>query len=342
MNRPVVKGYKHISEIGDMAIKKIIRFRNGEERPLITSLQKLNTKIGGFLFGEQWTIVAPSGTGKTGFVIWLIEQLIDTILNPVYKGKVLVLFNTFEMPAVSIYLRSLSKGTGLITHDLLSYNQRITDEQLELIYALKTRFDDLPIYYRQSPFSVRDLVENTKQVQGSNSDYYLINVIDHTLLLTKKNEATILDMQGSLANEMMLVKNDIQSLNILLSQVNGNIETSVDRDKIGQHLLQKTDIFGSSQIYNASDGILTLQRPGMYGLKTFGKDKIDTGLTSLSKGDDDLMVINTLKHREGNIGPIAIRHNIKNYQFFDERPNGTPSSGKTKIGGLDLSELNDD
>lgn len=339
-----VPGYAHIKDVGEMAFEDIEDFRSGNKRPLQTSLKKLRDKIGGMMFGEQWSIVMPSGTGKTAFATWMGEEYINPILNPAYAGKIGLLVDSYEMPAKKVFTRSLASKSNLTTQQILSYYERLQDEQLEFLKTIKAKLGTLPIFYRQTPMHVSEWRENKKKIFALNPDKYFVGIFDHTRLIGKKNEKSELELLTNLVTEGLYLTNEFDYLQIFLSQVNGNIETSVDRNELGKHLLQKTDIFGNSALFQTCDGVITGQRPGMYGLSKWGPKgkEIDTGLTSMSKGDDDLMILNILKNREGNIGPIAIRHNIKNYQFFDERKGERNVSSKTKIDLTALNDLDDD
>lgn len=316
---PKIDGYKHISEITDGVIRKIVDFRDGKVRPLVTSSVKLNNKIGGLLFGEQIAIVAQSGVGKTGFLIWLLEELCNPVLNPVYEDKMLILFDTFEMQAEEVIMRSLANKMSSKVQDLLSYYEKIKDEKLEAAREVKARIDQLPIYYRQTAQGANEWLEHKKQLYGKLTDYYLCNAVDHTRMLLPENEASERERLDRLCLNGVWLKNNFNMLNIFLSQVNSNIETSTDREKLGKMLLQRTDVFGSSSLFQTCNQVFTLQRPGMFDLKEWNGH--NTGLTKMLAGDDTLLVFQALKAREGNIGVVALRHKMQYYQIFDELPN---------------------
>jgi replicative DNA helicase len=106
----------------------------------------------------------------------------------------------------------------------------------------------------------------------------------------------------------------------MLSQMNRNIENSAkNRLDIGKQLPVASDLFGSDSIFQASEFVLALHRPGSYGLTQFpmGDVNFSTGLSRIGAGDDDLMVEVVLKNRNGSIATILLNHNLAHNDFTD-------------------------
>lgn len=314
MNVPS-KLYTPANEIAEQTYKRITDFNEGKQRPLVTSSRVYNEQMGGHIWGEQVGIVAQSGVGKTGFAIWLAEELVNATLNPLYKGKVILLYDSYEMTNVNMFLRSIAKSANLTTRELLAYGQRLKEEQLQAIREINARLGSLPIFYTDRPRTVKKWVEEKRHIQALNPEYYIINVTDHTRLFTSNKEPSERERMDDAMIEGKTLKNEFGMLNIFLSQVNNNIETSTDRKALGENLLVRSDIFGSSSLFQTCESVLTLQRPGMFDLSKWRG--VSTGLSKKMAGDDNLLVCQALKAREGNLGVFLMKHNIKYYQFGD-------------------------
>ena len=76
-------------------------------------------------------------------------------------------------------------------------------------------------------------------------------------------------------------------------------------------------LFGSDAVFQGSDIVMALHRPGYYGLRNFSNNgqRIATGLTDDPDSTDNLMIECILKQRDGWTGNILIEHDLKYNDF---------------------------
>src|SRR5688500_8633446 len=134
--------FQPISSAVDEALQNVIDIKEGRKVPLRTSWRVVNSQIGGLFAGDEIVVAARTGTGKSAFVNLMIKGLFD--VNP--TQKILCLYWTFEMRPWRQVMRLYSHEMSMTVHDLLSYEERLSDEKVERMKLLKTQLCDYPIY----------------------------------------------------------------------------------------------------------------------------------------------------------------------------------------------------
>lgn len=324
----VIEGYKHISTVADTAIQKMKDVRSGLVKPLFTSSQKETDKIGGFYFSDQVVIAARPGTGKTARLIQLMSDFVNWNLNPHYKDKIILLYDSLEMADWRNILRMVSRKAEIEVKALLDHAKKLEEDRFNTLLAIAATFKGMPIYINTMPRTVGQWVESKKQIQGKFPDKRIINFYDHTRLILKGEESKEEERLTGLMFGGVYLKNNFDMMNFFLSQMNRNIETGVSREKIGTMAPVASDIFGSDAVYQSADVVIALHRPGIYGIETF--EDFPTGISKADPNQpDDLLVECILKQREGWTGNLYMRHNlainkIEDYPFMqnlNSRPN---------------------
>jgi replicative DNA helicase len=309
-------GYKHISVVAEIAKQKMIKIRSGEIKPLFTSLQKERDKIGGYYPGDQIVVAGRTGTGKSAKMLHDLLDFVSKSVNPYYYDKVIILFDSWEMPDWRNMLRLMSRKGTIEAKDLLDYQQRITQERFDMLLALADKFKGLPIYISTYPTTVLKWEENKKQIQGKFPSYTIVNVFDHSRLALKGTESKEEELITNLMVAGMRLKNNQEMINFFLSQMNRNIETNVSREKMGTYTPVASDIFGSDAVFQCADIVYALHRPGIYKVEEF--EGIPTGYDPENPDqNDNLMVECVLKQRDGWTGNLTLKHNLAHNQFID-------------------------
>lgn len=304
-----IDGYDHISNVVDTTNRKLQEFRNGEINPIKTSSLKEQDKIGGILPGEQITIAGRTGMGKSAFILRWMEDFVNYDLNPDTANNTIILFDSWEMLPWRHMLRLYSNATELNVKTILDYKREMQEEAFQRILNLKHRFYNLPVYFRHISEGVEKWVENKKRIRDKNPEAIIINIVDHTRLVMQTNERSEQELIHNFMVKGMKLKLEEDMVNIFLSQMNRNIESNAsNRDSIGKNLPIASDIFGADSVYQCSDLVVALHRPGMYGLKEW--DGIPTGITDDANSQDHLFIEVVLKQRDGWTGNLIRRHNL--------------------------------
>lgn len=312
-----VEGYKHISNVSKIALERINKIRNGELVPILTSSKKENEKLGGMYSGEKIVIAARTGVGKTAYVIDRIDDYTNWQINPHWENKVIILFDSLEMADWRLVLRMISKQEQNTVQSLIDYNNKMSQERFNIVNAISEKFASKPIYISNVSNGIPKWKADKLAKSQKYPNHQIINILDHTRLITKTNERSEEELITSLMNAAIDISNQTGQIFIFLSQMNRNIESnSGDRSKIGLNTPIASDIFGSDGLYQGADTVIALHRPGMYNLEEF--QGVQTGYNaSYPDADDYLMVECILKQRDGWVGNLLMEHNLAHNKIFD-------------------------
>lgn len=311
-----IEGYTHISTSVSKAKMMMDKVRSGELKPLFSSLRKETDKIGGYFPSDFVTIAARTGCGKTAKILHDVMDFCDANLNPTYVDNIIVLYDSYEMSDWRGVMRLISRQGEIEAKALLDYNKRLSEERVLALKLIADKFAHLPIYISTRPLSPAAWEESKKQIQGRFPKKRIINIYDHTRLAVKTTESKEEELISNLMFRGVYLKNNMDMFMFFISQMNRNIETAMSRDKLGTHTPISSDIFGSDAVFQCSDVVYALHRPGMYGVERF--DNIPTGIDKNNPDkSDDLLVECVLKQREGWTGNLLLRHNLALNQITD-------------------------
>jgi replicative DNA helicase len=302
-------GYVPISKSVLKAQEMMDKVREGKLVPLQTSLQRERDNIGGYYPSEQIVVAGRTGSGKSAKVFHDMLDFADPIINPTYAQDLLILLDSFEMPDWRVILRLASRKGEIAVKGLLDYQQRLTQERYDFLKNVMNRFSDLPIMITSKPQTVTEWIETKKQIQGKYPKRRIMNIFDHTRLGKKADEKREEELITGYMVGGVHLKNEFEMWNMFLSQMNRNIETATNRERLGQNLPIASDIFGSDAVFQCADVVLALHRPGLYGLSDW--EGIPTGIdTKNPEKPDTLLIECVLKQREGWTGNILLKHDL--------------------------------
>jgi replicative DNA helicase len=311
-----VRGLKYIGI--ESAAKDIITYmnkrRNGLALSLKTPWKKLNEAcMGGIEWQTITTIAGMSGSGKSSIINELETGLFD--LNPNEDFSVLN-FN-FEMLAMKIIGRKLSKELGMTTIELYSgqENKTLSDEDFNRALAIaKDKISKYDIHYVDTPGNVEQIKKTILSFclkRGNNSiesNHGTIITLDHALLVSGKSG----DIERRILFDLMVMMNDLKkSLKvsfILLSQLNRSIELPERLTNSDLHYPKKADIFGADSMYQFSDVVLVSHNPKQLGIRYYGPEKLST---------DEKIFWHFLKIREGMPFIALMKDNLKHNEILD-------------------------
>jgi replicative DNA helicase len=316
-------GYESIGDSFRKAKVIIDKYKSGELVPLKTSIKAETDILYGLLPDDQVILAGRSGSGKTSRAIAMIDDFFSTEYNPVLADKVVVIFDSWEISTWRTSLKLFSRGIKQTARELLDFDVPMTtklDSDLKDIY-LKYK-DNTRFHLKETSDNIQTWVDNKIAIAElfPFGEYQVVNIIDHPLLTKRKGS----ESDTSLLNEFMSAsvqqRKQLHQVNIFLSQMNRNIETSSSsRNTVGNTLPQASDLSSADSLFQASDIVLALHRPASYGLTEFklGDRVFHTGLKSLGGIDDNLLVEVVLKNRNGDTGIVLMHHDIKYNQFRD-------------------------
>lgn len=328
-NKPSMNGYEHISQVVDDTNKRLDDIREGRIVPIKTGSKKETEAIGGFFPTDQFVIAARTGMGKTAYMLNIVGDFVNNEINPYYHDKVMILYDSWEMPNWRNMLRLYSRKAKKTVKEMLDYEKAMSEEHFQGLLTLSTEFKKFPIYMRNMSQSIDEWYDNKCYIQQANPDKFIINIVDHSRLVTKTNEKSEEELITNFMKRGMRLKLEQNQFNIFLSQMNRSIETSGKREDMGVATPVSSDIFGSDGVFQCADVVLALHRPGYYGLTEW--NGVATGKRiDNPKANDNLMIECLLKQRDGFTGNILRYHDLAHNEFYDELPTHLGGFGTTQ------------
>ena len=272
----------------------------GKRQVYPTSWPRLNRNLmGGLQPGKMYVIAGRPGVGKSAFSNQLIFDILD--VNKTKQNDLIVIYWSFEMPGEQQILRAGSKDTKLQTFDLLSVEQTLSAESFERYKQAVQKYKEYPMYFCSIPQDMAIIKKVNEEMFLRHPSKTVINLIDHSRLVLGR-EDTELQKLNMVSKSCMWMQAKMQSITILLSQLNRNIEQEYRAKQQYQPLL--TDLFGGDSIGQDSHVVMMLQRP--YDLY---------GITDSYCGQDPvgLLACHVEKNRDGLLGMIPFQTDLSTF-----------------------------
>ena len=290
----------HISKTVEKSIRDVHDGMVGKRRVYPTSWPRLNRNLmGGLQPGKMYVIAGRPGVGKSAFSNQLIFDILD--VNKETNNDLIVIYWSFEMPGEQQILRAGSKDTKLQTFDLLSVESTLSEEAFDRYKQAVQKYKDYPMYFCSIPQDMNIIKKVNEEMFLRHPSKTVINLIDHSRLVLGK-EDTELQKLNTVSKSCMWMQAKMQSITILLSQLNRNIEQEYRAKQQYQPLL--TDLFGGDSIGQDSHVVMMLQRP--YDLY---------GITDSYCGQDPvgLLACHVEKNRDGLLGMIPFQTDLSTF-----------------------------
>lgn len=290
----------HISKTVEKSIRDVHDGMVGKRRVYPTSWPRLNRNLmGGLQPGKMYVIAGRPGVGKSAFSNQLIFDILD--VNKEANNDLIVIYWSFEMPGEQQILRAGSKDTKLQTFDLLSVEDTLSEEAFDRYKQAVQKYKDYPMYFCSIPQDMGIIKKVNEEMFLRYPSKTVINLIDHSRLVLGK-EDTELQKLNTVSKSCMWMQAKMQSITILLSQLNRNIEQEYRAKQQYQPLL--TDLFGGDSIGQDSHVVMMLQRP--YDLY---------GITDSYCGQDPvgLLACHVEKNRDGLLGMIPFQTDLSTF-----------------------------
>lgn len=299
MEKLSISGLEHISDVVDETNRIIEAYKTGAMKPFKTFSNKLNDKITGIYKGDQIVIAARSGVGKSAFCTILIKDL------AVKYPELVFIYWSFEMKSWQNIARIYSSEMRVPVKDLLSANKQLEEETYIALINAGNELKGIPMYFRDIPVNYKQWEQKVEEVQLLFPGKTIVNVVDHTRLLTSANEKTEEEKITNLMIAGVRLKNKLECVNVFLSQLNRKIEDG-ERANVGTTGILPSYIFGADSVMQCATLVIGLHRPEQYDLSRY--KSLDT---------KNLMIAQLLKQREGELCEIALYHDLAINRIYD-------------------------
>tara|TARA_R110002073_G_scaffold6209_2_gene37268 strand:- start:947 stop:1903 length:957 start_codon:yes stop_codon:yes gene_type:complete len=295
---------RHISKEVERSIQHVSDGMNGRRNVLPTKWDRLNKNLmGGLQPGKMYVVAGRPGVGKSAFS----NQLIFDLLDKNAQKEIIVVYWSFEMPGDQQILRAGSKDTKLQTFELLSVEQKLSQDKFQRYINETQKYKQYPIYFCSIPQNMDMMKKVNEQIFLKHPRKTIVNLIDHSRLVSGR-EDTELQRLNTLSKGCMWMQSKMQSVTILLSQLNRNIEQEHRAKNQYQPLL--TDLFGGDSIGQDAHVVMMLQRPyDLYNIteKYCGEDPVG------------LLAVHIEKNRDGLLGMIPFQTDLSTFTINERK-----------------------
>jgi replicative DNA helicase len=297
-------GFKSIKSAVLTSLNHIKTGMMGNRNVYPTKWKRLNRNLlGGLQPGKMYVVAGRPGVGKSAFS----NQLIFDMLDASPTKQVIVLYWTFEMPGYQQILRAGSKGANKQVLELLSVEQKLSDEAFKKYRDEVIKYNDYPIYFNNIPRTMEFIQNANIEICNKRPDHTVVNVFDHSRLVLG-NATTELQRLNTVSKGCMWMQSKMGVINILLSQLNRNIEQEHRAKAQYQPLL--TDLFGGDSIGQDAHVVMMLQRPhDLYGIT-------DSYCNEDPKG---LLAVHIEKNRDGLLGMIPYEAEMSTFTINERK-----------------------
>ncbi len=298
------KGFKTIAQSVTTSLNEVKTAMLGKRRIYPTKWTRLNKNLlGGLQPGKMYVIAGRPGVGKSAFS----NQMIFDVLDNNEDKDLLVLYWSFEMPGYQQILRAGSKDVQKQVSELLSVEDKLSNEDYEKYKEKVVKYTKYPMYFNNVPRNMDFIKETNVLVTNKKPEYTIINVFDHSRLVLSDREQELQKL-NEISKGCMWLQAKMGTINILLSQLNRNIEQEHRAKAQYQPLL--TDLFGGDSIGQDAHVVMMLQRPNdLYGI------------TDLYCNEDPigLLAAHVEKNRDGLLGMIAFEAEMSTFTINERK-----------------------
>lgn len=297
------KGAKSMNEIirnsFDSLLKRRENYQNGTISGILTGVDRLDKKIGGFQPGQLVIIAARPAMGKTSFAVQIMKKAARQNFN--------VLMYSLEMMDEQIADKIIIADTGV---DSERYrNGNLDESELIAIHNKLGEFASLPIEIDDKAGNSIQYIQAQATIKKHQNQCDVI-FIDYVGLVGN-NERTGNREQyiATISKKCKEMAKQLDVPVILLAQLNRDVEKT--RDKMPS----LSDLRESGSIEQDADIVIAMMRPEYYNL-TFN-DLDGYGLDSITPTLQGITLFNVLKYRFGGTGIVVARNNEAINTFVD-------------------------
>ncbi|MDK2584525.1 DnaB-like helicase C-terminal domain-containing protein [Romboutsia sedimentorum] len=238
----------------EIASKTLDYLENDTEIGFKFGIEILDDIIGGLYKGELTTIAARSGVGKTALALQIM-------LNAVSQNK-RVLFISREMSNVQVFMRNITKKTGISSNKMKYKNLEENDWKPIIDYINEVTNKNL-IYINDKISTVGGIKKRIREIKPD------LVIVDYVQLLTIEEKLNNREREvATLSRELKNITLDFEIPVIQLSQLNDEMK---DLRPFGERPMRD-----SKAIFHDSNNVVYIHQPlGNDFEKAIDKTKLD-------------------------------------------------------------------
>lgn len=297
------KGARTMNEIVQSAFNSLMKrkenYERGEISGILTGVEKLDKKIGGFQGSQLILIAARPAMGKTSFAVQIMKKAARC-------GKKVLMYS-LEMLDEQIVDKMIIADTGV---DSERYrNGSLEDYEWVQITNKLGEFASLPIEIDDKAGNSIQYIQSQATLKKQQNLCDVI-FIDYVGLVSNNEKGGNREQYiSSISKKCKEISKQLNVPVILLAQLNREVEKT--RDKMPT----LADLRESGSLEQDADIIISLMRPEYYNL-TFN-DLDGYGLDSVIDSLNGITLFNVLKFRFGGTGIVVARNNEQVNTFTD-------------------------
>jgi replicative DNA helicase len=252
---------KNSSEVIDSAVRQLADYYTGKVQPLSSGIDWLDDILLGGFRNTILTIAAPPYHGKT----YLAETIMAN-MKAKYKEDVVFVDCWWEMTALKILTRALSKATGQSEREV--YTKKPDAATLAKYKEVLADFRAAGRYVQPEPVTYEQFYEDLREVVVKHPNQAIGVVIDNleNLLLTTNNQKWEMDMLIQRIN--LLNKSHSRIFFIMLTQTNRELEDRSDNPL--NSFPKERDLYATSSVFKLSDAVVVKYIPYRFGAMAHG------------------------------------------------------------------------
>lgn len=214
---------RHISEYVDEAIEDTYLWEEGQDLDFIdTGFYSLDRVTGGLPVGELTIFAAPSGAGKTSFVLQLVRQV--ALIEAGKPNPRAVVFFSIEMTAKQVVHRAAAAWKGV---DLRKARTRpktattggvtLPERQREALESLR----NLPIYIDPDPEPTLEQIRS-RTLQVAAGHEVAVVAVDYDEKVDEPFSGSEEQRVAAISKGLKVIGKDLNAAAVALSQYNSN------------------------------------------------------------------------------------------------------------------------
>lgn len=297
------KGARTMNEIVQSAFNSLMKrkenYERGEISGILTGVERLDKKIGGFQGSQLILIAARPAMGKTSFAVQIMKKAARC-------GKKVLMYS-LEMLDEQIVDKMIIADTGV---DSERYrNGSLEDHEWVQITNKLGEFASLPIEIDDKAGNSIQYIQSQATLKKQQNLCDVI-VIDYVGLVSNNEKGGNREQYiSSISKKCKEISKQLNVPVILLAQLNREVEKT--RDKMPT----LADLRESGSLEQDADIIISLMRPEYYNLNF--NDLDGYGLDSVIDSLNGITLFNVLKFRFGGTGIVVARNNEQVNTFTD-------------------------
>lgn len=295
-------------KLNDIIKDVIINHKNNRTSIFIsTGYKLLDYVLGGLEIGTNVIIGARPGIGKSAFALNLLLNIFENNKD----RNIVCYYHNLEMSNKQIGYRYIA---SIIGEDIITTKKKeFSQQDLSLIKDFYNRISLYEIYFNDNDNSIDEI---KRFILSNNGDNIIVNIIDHSRLVSSIERANEEQRLFHLYKELNIIKK-YNCINIILSQLNREYDKHTENGKYSNP--SSSYLFGSDAAQQFADVTILLHQPKKSGIHSW--EYYMNGST-LQLNTDNILSLYIDKNRNGitNVN-IPLHYDLVKQKIFDYKLN---------------------